>query len=165
MDNREKINAVKNPYKQPSSKEIKAAREAMKRPPAENPIVHIKLDKNRKLKFTGKAFRLVEAETGKNAFNGEIFATMGYTEICVALWAGLLHEDPDLDFDYISDYVHPGNVGYITDKLIEACLGALPDEFFGSDEEGSQKSPLSGKLQTGGSTGAVGGNSEEPSLD
>ena len=91
------------------------------------PVVDIDLDKQRQLKFTGKAFRIIEKETGKNALQGEVWQSMSMTDLCAVLWAGLTHEDRSLTLDEASDLLHPGNQMYIMEKVTEAWVGAIPD--------------------------------------
>ena len=89
------------------------------------PIIPIELDKQRNLKYTGKAFRLIEQQTGKNALTGEIWQEMNMGILATVLWAGLAHEDKDLTLDDVDELLHPGNQMYVMEQIHKAWTEAI----------------------------------------
>lgn len=90
--------------------------------------VGITLDKPRTLRYSGRSLRAIEKETGKNVLKGEIGGNLNFTELVVLVWAGLLHEDPDLDLDDAADLVDPARIEEIADAMNEALKAAFPTE-------------------------------------
>ena len=117
------------------------------------PIIPIELDKPRNLKFTNRAFRLIERETGKNALQGELWTTMSMSDLGVLMWAGLVHEDKNLTLDDADDLLHPGNMHQVIELVTKAWLDAMPQP---AKDAAGPLAVKSGK-STGKSTGTTAG--------
>lgn len=91
----------------------------------EIPIIPIKLDKQRNIKLTGRAFVEIEKLTGKNTFQSEIWETMSTTDVLIILWQGLLHEDPGLTLEDVEDMYHPGVMSKVINAIQAAWIDAV----------------------------------------
>ena len=87
----------------------------------------INLDRERTLKYDYNALALAEKETGKNLLTdlGSL-RRLSITDLRSLLWAGLLHEDPELTVEAAGRLLKPSN----TRAAIKAVVTGLND-FFG----------------------------------
>ena len=101
------------------------------------PVVDVKLDRPRKLKYDFKAMRLIEKETSKNMLNPKIWQEMNATDLSIFVWAGLKHEDPNLTVEHVEEMLHPGNMAETIYKVGEAWGLSMPEA-----KEAGEQSPL-----------------------
>lgn len=81
--------------------------------------VDIQLDKKRKLRYTMNA--LAEIEDALGVTMGEIDTVkMTIKNIRVILWAGLIHEDPELTVEEVGNMVDLQNLDEVQEKITEA---------------------------------------------
>ena len=104
-------------------------------------MVTIKLDKVRKLKFAMRGMLAFEEKTGIDVFKGFDMKNMSSKEKLLLLWACLLHEDHELDFDYLTDLVDLNNITEAIQKMTECIIESVP--------KSDGKSPLAEKPQDG----------------
>ncbi|MFA4885450.1 MAG: hypothetical protein WC601_06720 [Desulfotomaculaceae bacterium] len=85
--------------------------------------VEIELDKVRTLRYNLNALAELEDKIGVplSALNN---LSMGMKQIRAFLWAGLIHEDPDLDEKTVGELVDVDTMDYISQKIGEAFQGA-----------------------------------------
>jgi len=89
-------------------------------------MVPIELDKPRNLLLDLNAMVLFEKATGKNLWEaGEKFSA---TDFRALLWACLQHEEPTLLPSDVGRMIHAGNMRQVTDALMGAYAGAMPEE-------------------------------------
>ncbi len=101
------------------------------------PIVGITLDKERNFKLDFRAFMAFEKVSGKNVLAANVWQDMTASGLVTLLWAGLLHEDPNLTLEEVAAFIHPGNIQTVVDVLQEGFGAAMPE----SGEAGNE-SPL-----------------------
>ncbi len=89
-------------------------------------MVTIKLDKVRKLKFAMRGMLAFEEKTGIDVFKGFDMAAMSSKDKLTLLWACLLHEDHELDFDYMTDFIDLNNIGPVIKAVAECILASAP---------------------------------------
>ncbi len=82
-----------------------------------------------------------EEKTGIDIFKGFDMKNMSSKEKLLLLWACLLHEDHELDFDYMTDFVDLNNIGPVIKAVAECILASAPKS------EGA--GPLAEKSQSG----------------
>lgn len=83
-------------------------------------LVSITLDKERNLRYTLNAFRILEKEFGvKVEALGE---NINLETIQALLYVGLLHEDKTLTFEEVGDMVDFSNMGEVNEKISQAFL-------------------------------------------
>lgn len=121
------------------------------------PVVKIDLDKTRTLKMDFAAIAYAEAETGKNFLVSMTWMTLNARDKTTLLWACLLHEDPSLTLEQVRGMVNFTNHAYVTEKIIEARDGALPEpedtpEASAAAGEGDAPVPLARKSGRAGKT-------------
>lgn len=90
--------------------------------------VPIKLDKKRKLRYDLNAFAELE-ELGMGT-SGEVLGAMekgSVKAIRGLLWAGLIHQDPDLSLQQVGAMLSIAGIESISDKLRGAIMGAMPE--------------------------------------
>lgn len=86
-------------------------------------IVEINLDRPRHLRYTLNALSEIEDKLGIPLT--EIGKTpLGIKAVRVILWAGLIHEDPDLTVEAVGDLVDFGNFEEVQLKIAEAFEAA-----------------------------------------
>ncbi len=83
----------------------------------------IQLDRERTLNFNLNALRKIEKETGKKI--SELADGFGLDEMQTVLWAGLVHEDPELTFERVGEIVDIQSLGKVGDAIAEAVGKAL----------------------------------------
>ena len=82
-------------------------------------LVEIELDKTRQIRFTLNALAELEDKLGVPLTELEGL-TMGVKQIRTFLWAGLLHEEPELSEQAVGNMVDFDNIEYINEKINEA---------------------------------------------
>jgi len=92
------------------------------------PNVPIELDKPRHLRLSFLAFAKFKEATGRPLLSalGKLDEDMEL--MATAVWAGLLHEDPDLRLETVQDLCGPANQEYVQSAFMEAFLGATPKQ-------------------------------------
>ena len=96
-------------------------------PSKANPKVAITLDKPRTIMFDLNALAAFEEVTGKSFLNGLSIQALTTKDLRALIWAGLLHEEPELTLQYVGSIVHAGNLADI-DRQIGIAMGlAMPD--------------------------------------
>ena len=95
--------------------------------------VTIELDKERTLRLDFNA--LVAFEEAADTKLSSLGQDMSAKQIRALVWAGLLHEDPDVTLEQVGSQLHLGNIEYISQKLEEVMKEHLP--------EGDEGNPLS----------------------
>jgi len=89
-------------------------------------MVTIKLDKERTLKFAMRGMLAFEDKTGIDVFKGFDMGAMSSKEKITLLWACLLHDDHELDFDYLTDLVDLNNIAEVIKAVAECIIGSVP---------------------------------------
>jgi len=89
-------------------------------------MVTIKLDKERTLKFAMRGMLAFEDKTGIDVFKGFDMASMSSKEKLTLLWACLLHEDHELDFDYLTDLVDLNNIAPAFKAVVDCIIESAP---------------------------------------
>lgn len=85
-----------------------------------NNTVTVELDRPRRLRYSMRAVEAIERETGGNIFDPEFWVAMSGTDFVTVVWAGLLHEDQDVDRDVVLDNVDMSDMRSIQEKLRDA---------------------------------------------
>jgi len=105
-----------------------------------SPVITIKLDKERHLKFGLKALKSIEKASGQSALSGEFWSVPTATNFSILLWAGLLHEDPELTIEQVDELVdNYSSLDVLYTSIAQAWGAAMPEP----DNEGENGSPLS----------------------
>jgi hypothetical protein len=89
-------------------------------------MVKITLDKERTLKLGMRGIIALQEKTGVDAFKGIDIATMTSKEKTALIWACLLHDDHDLDFDYLTDLIDLSNIASTIQKVAECIMESVP---------------------------------------
>jgi|GEM_PF-899677 hypothetical protein len=111
------------------------------------PVVEITLDKARAFKLDFKALMAFEKLSGKNVLESNVWQHMTASDMVMLLWAGLVHEDPQLTLDMVAGFIHPGNIQLVVNALQQGFQIAMPEN---KEAEGAEKqSPLSMSRQVG----------------
>lgn len=87
--------------------------------------VDIVLDKKRRLKFNMNALTELEDVLGI-PITGLSSQKVGMKELRAMLWAGLLHEEPELTLREAGDLMEVENLNEISTKITEAMTLAFP---------------------------------------
>lgn len=114
------------------------------------PIV---LDKPRRLLFDLNALIALQEQTGKNMLSGEGWAQFGEpdpAQMRLLIWAGLLHEDPELTLEAAGALIHPGNLASIMAAVEGASGASLPEP----DPLAGAAAPKRGRRRAGSNSGA-----------
>ena len=91
------------------------------------PTVKVTLDKERSLKFGYGAYIALEEATGKTI--GELLHPRNLTSATGVrdfIWAGLLHEDPDLTREQVADMLSFDRLVELQTKIAEAIKNSMP---------------------------------------
>ncbi|MED4840395.1 hypothetical protein P9695_08755 [Weizmannia sp. CD-2023] len=82
-------------------------------------IVEVELDKVRHIRYTMNALAEIEDKLGYGLadLDGK---QLKIKEVRVILWAGLIHEDPELTEEQVGDMIDLGNMQYVQGKMSEA---------------------------------------------
>jgi hypothetical protein len=87
----------------------------------------VTLDRERTLKFDVNALVAAEEKTGRNWFDlAGSSRKLRFTDVRALLWAGCLHEDPDLTVEDAGRLIKRKHVGPVCDAIAEAL-----HDFFG----------------------------------
>lgn len=124
--------------------------------------VEIELDRKRYLNFSQAAF--LEAERKINQFRNvpperwvpywDLIGRMSGDSLQAFLWAGLLHEDPDLTFEQVGEFIRIGKIRYIIGRIRVAIEEHLPEP---TKSNGKTESDLPLASSGGSSSGPSGG--------
>ncbi|WP_240511862.1 gene transfer agent family protein [Paludifilum halophilum] len=87
--------------------------------------VDVTLDKQRRFKFDLNALTELEDALGKPVTQLND-GTVGMRELRAMIWAGLLHESPDLTLRETGDIIDLERIEEITEKVTEAMTAAFP---------------------------------------
>ena len=103
------------------------------------PGVAITLDKPRRVLFDLNALAALEEQTGKNMLSAEGWAQFQQfddkgeplpitaTAARLVLWAGLLHEDPELTVQDVGKLIREDNLAAIETVIAAATTASLPE--------------------------------------
>mgnify|MGYP005750951813 CR=1 FL=1 len=82
-------------------------------------IVEVELDKKRHLRYTMNALAEIEDALGVELSEMDK-VKMNIKNVRIILWAGLIHEDPDLTQEEVGDMVDLANIKEVQEKVSEA---------------------------------------------
>lgn len=84
--------------------------------------------KERTLRFTLNS--MIEIEEGYGSIQGAMKAmeTSSMKAVRLLLWAGLIHEEPELDINAVGNWIDMSNLQYTSEKLGEAFKACMPNE-------------------------------------
>lgn len=108
-------------------------------PPSKSVSVH--LDKPRTLRYTMRAMEKIEEETGKSVTDEAFLQGISATDLITVVWAGLIHEDRDVERDVVLDHVDVHSIEDVAEKVRAAMGVASEGDEDGADEEGGGESP------------------------
>lgn len=84
-------------------------------------LVEIQLDKKRNLKFNFNAICNFEEATGKSIASLGETKEFKMSDLRALLWAGLVHEDPDLTIEEAGElFDYAESFQYVSEKITEA---------------------------------------------
>ena len=86
-------------------------------------IVAVELDKARNLRFTLNSLAEIEDRLGV-PLSKMSEVELGIKSVRTMLWAGLIHEDPDLTETEVGNMVDFDNIEYVQTKVTEAFAAA-----------------------------------------
>lgn len=95
-------------------------------------FVPIELDKTRNIRFGMVALMKVEKKLGKS-FSKINFDEITYDEVANILWAGLVHEDPELTPDKLAELIDE----YSNVQTAITLMGEAMTEAFGKNDQGA----------------------------
>lgn len=95
--------------------------------------VPIELDRTRHLKFDLNALCSFEETTGKPIPSID-FNALSVTHVRALLWAGLIHEDPELSLTQVGAMISLDGLDVISRTIVEALSTSMPEQ--------AQDSPL-----------------------
>ena len=81
-----------------------------------------------RLKYTLYALCKLDEKTGKNPLDGTMFSAMRPSDVVAVLWAGLLHEKPDADFDELAKSIDLTELRDVSAAMMKAFAQAAPVE-------------------------------------
>jgi len=84
--------------------------------------------KKRTLKYTLYALCQLDKKTGKNPLDGTMFSAMRPSDVVAVLWAGLLHDEPELDADELAKTVNIVDLRGVSEQMMKAFAQAAPVE-------------------------------------
>ena len=94
------------------------------------------LDKPRTIHFDLNALAALEAQTGRDVLDPETWRRLDVAGIRAALWAGLLHEDPELSIETVGTWVTMDVLPEVVTALRAAYAGAMPEAAETDEAEG-----------------------------
>ncbi|GIP38638.1 hypothetical protein J31TS4_19180 [Paenibacillus sp. J31TS4] len=112
-------------------------------PNPERGYVAITLDKPRYLRYKSNSLKALEKELGIKITRLDT-KNMGITEMIALLWAGLLHEIPDLTLEQAGDLLDETDMAEVMSKCGEALTLA-----FNRNGAQAEKNKVSGLSSTG----------------
>ncbi len=95
----------------------------------------IKLDKTRNLRYGMKALSLIEDTLGKPASKLDM-DNMTMRDAATIIWAGLAHEDKELNPDKVMDLIDENSN---INEAMEAMFKAFEGAFGGNEEKNSKR--------------------------
>lgn len=113
------------------------------------PFVTINLDRPRRLRYTMNALISMEEALGKPI--GQLISdyntgTIGFKDMRIIIWAGLLHENPDLTLEQVGDMIDEAeSLKYVMLKAGEALRTT-----FGDDKETAKKNKKGPTVEANG---------------
>lgn len=84
--------------------------------------------KKRTLKYTLYALCKLDEKTGKNPLDGTMFSAMRPSDVVAVLWAGLLHEEPELNADELAKQIDIVQLRAVSEMMMRAFAQAAPVE-------------------------------------
>lgn len=91
------------------------------------PKAVFQLDKKRTLILDLEALERFEEATGKSLFYDDILTNISVATLKMLLWAGLVHEDPELTPEQVSKFVHMGNFRQVIKGVTEVWGDSMPE--------------------------------------
>lgn len=82
-------------------------------------FVEVQLDKKRHFRYTMNALEIIEDELGFGLHEMED-KQLKMREIKLIMWAGLIHEDPDLTLYQVGDMIDTDNMKYVQEQMGKA---------------------------------------------
>lgn len=80
----------------------------------------------RVLKYSLYSLCKLDEKTGKNPLDGNMFAAMRPLDIVAVLWAGLLHEDKNLDIDVLAEQIDIFQLREVSESMMKAFIQSAP---------------------------------------
>lgn len=140
------------------------------------PRIPITLDKPRTLLYDKKAVKLAEltltkawgqpysfyramrllSAFGLEAYDAGDISKLSYIDLTIVVWAGCLHEDPQVPLEQIEDAVDPTDIRQLLElvvSVIQAWNATSPQASVASGEATAESDPLDGS--TGSSSGLL----------
>jgi hypothetical protein len=118
------------------------------------PVVDITcLDRPRKMKYDFLALMKLEEATGYSVLESSTWENMKLTDVVRFLWAGLLHEDPDVTVDQVAGMIHFGNIQEVMTAIQETFHLSLPTPTDNGGPQAEGGDPTTGLPQTGSPSG------------
>jgi hypothetical protein len=105
-----------------------------------NPMVTIQLGgKERHLLITMNSLIAIEEKTGRNVLEGDIIPEkMALKDVRLLVWAGLLHEEPNLTLEEAGAMIRLDSLATLAAALGTAIKAALPESKGDSAESGDR---------------------------
>lgn len=89
--------------------------------PTAAPVIEVELGgQTRRLRYTFRALKAIERVLpGVNALSGlaDLFADLSATSAVAWIWAGLLHEDPNVTIEQVEEWLDFGTFGRIVEQM------------------------------------------------
>lgn len=115
--------------------------------PSHNPTagaIEITLDRPRRILLDFNALAEFEGATGRNALTMELWQQPTASDLRALVWAGLLHEDPELTLKHVGAWMTFDKLITIQAGMGQALEAALPETEPGQGEEADSPPPLTG---------------------
>lgn len=104
------------------------------------------------MKYDFYALSKLEEETGYSVLDEATWENMKIRDVVKFLWAGLIHEDPELTIDDVARMIHFGNVQMVMSAITETFHQSLPTP---EGAEAGDGTPTSGQFQSGSMSGQL----------
>jgi hypothetical protein len=120
------------------------------------PFIMVDLDRPRRLRFDANALVAVEEVLGRPLQEiippdeGRASRQVGFREMRALLWAGLLHEDPQLTLQQAGELLDLKQMNDIMAKVNEAITAAFPEAV--KDEDAAKNGTAPPAPGAGGAT-------------
>ena len=82
--------------------------------------------KKRRLKYTLYSLCKLDEKTGKNPLDGTMFLDMRPADVVAVLWAGLIHDEPELTTDELAKVVDITELRDVSKEMMKAFAQASP---------------------------------------
>lgn len=102
----------------------------------------VKLDKSRKLRYTGPAIVALDDICGINATRPSTYIDFSPRKLRDLLWAGQLHEKVPLEREQVADYIPTDTVAY--GEMCGVVMAALTEALGVKDDEKAPTTPAAG---------------------